>query len=162
MKHYNLKINSKLFLNLYLQNFTNFLKKRKQLINNGGHTRTIPELWDLKIRQVKHLLLHLAPFSTHSRHRHLPPHRNLLLPLHPLERYGMPPEAEAAATAKLIEEEAFASASISIASSDDGIEIFQGYSKEISKWMLETRGRPRNFFSAWVGVNFFTANKYIN
>ncbi|WOG98973.1 hypothetical protein DCAR_0418319 [Daucus carota subsp. sativus] len=54
------------------------------------------------------------------------------------KRYGTLPEAEAAATAKIIEEEAFAAASSSAASDDDGIEILQGYSKEISKRMLET------------------------
>ncbi|KAK1405658.1 MFP1 attachment factor 1 [Heracleum sosnowskyi] len=54
------------------------------------------------------------------------------------KRYGTLPEAEAAATAKLIEEEAFAAASSTAASDDDGIEILQGYSKEISKRMLET------------------------
>lgn len=58
------------------------------------------------------------------------------------KRYGTLPEAEAAATAKVIEEEAFAAAGGTAGSDDDGIEVLQAYSKEISKRMLETvKGR---------------------
>lgn len=52
-------------------------------------------------------------------------------------RYGTLPQDEASAAARLIEEEAFASAASSAASEDDGIQILQVYSKEISKRMLD-------------------------
>ncbi|GAB4852264.1 RNA polymerase III-inhibiting protein maf1 [Ancistrocladus abbreviatus] len=61
------------------------------------------------------------------------------------KRYGSMPEDEASATAHSIEEEAFKAASATggsapdaaAASIDDGIEILQVYSKEISKRMLD-------------------------
>lgn len=52
-------------------------------------------------------------------------------------RYGTMPQAEASAAARLIEEEAFATAGGSDAADDDGIQILQVYSKEISKRMLD-------------------------
>ncbi|MBA0775304.1 hypothetical protein Gotri_010458 [Gossypium trilobum] len=45
---------------------------------------------------------------------------------------------EASAAAKLIEEEAFSVAGASFSTDEDGIEILQVYSKEISKRMLDT------------------------
>lgn len=54
------------------------------------------------------------------------------------KQYGTIAKAEAIVTARRIEEEAFSSASASASTDDDGIEILQGYSKEISKRMLET------------------------
>lgn len=54
------------------------------------------------------------------------------------KRYGTVPEEEAAVIAAEIEGEAFATASASASPDDDGIEILQGYSKEISKRMLDT------------------------
>ncbi|KAJ8651012.1 hypothetical protein MRB53_004035 [Persea americana] len=60
------------------------------------------------------------------------------------KRYGSIPIEDASAAARLIEEEAFSAASNSSTSTkpvdayeDDGIEILQIYSKEISKRMLE-------------------------
>ncbi|RWR81398.1 WPP domain-containing protein [Cinnamomum micranthum f. kanehirae] len=61
------------------------------------------------------------------------------------KRYGSIPLEDASAAARLIEEEAFSAASNSSTSTkpvadayeDDGIEILQIYSKEISKRMLE-------------------------
>ncbi|XWS25556.1 hypothetical protein CRYUN_Cryun27aG0078200 [Craigia yunnanensis] len=55
------------------------------------------------------------------------------------KRYGTMPEDEASAVAKSIEDEAFLVAGASFsADDDDGIEILQVYSKEISKRMLDT------------------------
>ncbi|XVE94971.1 hypothetical protein REPUB_Repub02eG0056100 [Reevesia pubescens] len=54
------------------------------------------------------------------------------------KRYGTIPEDEAATAAKSIEEEAFSVAGASFSPDDDGIEILQVYSKEISKRMLDT------------------------
>ncbi|XVE55821.1 hypothetical protein DITRI_Ditri03aG0188000 [Diplodiscus trichospermus] len=54
------------------------------------------------------------------------------------KRYGTIPEEEASAAAKSIEEEAFLVAGASFSADDDGIEILQVYSKEISKRMLDT------------------------
>ncbi|XWS14760.1 hypothetical protein CRYUN_Cryun35bG0035800 [Craigia yunnanensis] len=54
------------------------------------------------------------------------------------KRYGTIPEEEASAAAKSIEEEAFSVAGASFSADDDGIEILQVYSKEISKRMLDT------------------------
>ncbi|XWS21253.1 hypothetical protein CRYUN_Cryun30bG0039700 [Craigia yunnanensis] len=54
------------------------------------------------------------------------------------KRYGTIPEDEASAAAKSIEEEAFSVAGASFSVDDDGIEILQLYSKEISKRMLDT------------------------
>ncbi|KAK7321660.1 hypothetical protein VNO77_32513 [Canavalia gladiata] len=53
------------------------------------------------------------------------------------KRYGTLPPDDASAAARQIEEEAFSVASSS-SSTDDGIEILQVYSKEISKRMLDT------------------------
>ncbi|CAH1442691.1 unnamed protein product [Lactuca virosa] len=54
------------------------------------------------------------------------------------KRYGIVPTEEATAVAELIEDEAFVAASASSASAeDDGIEVLQAYSKEISKRMLD-------------------------
>lgn len=52
-------------------------------------------------------------------------------------RYGTIPQEEASAAARAIEEEAFATANGSAAVDEDGIQILQVYSKEISKRMLE-------------------------
>ncbi|CAK9139468.1 unnamed protein product [Ilex paraguariensis] len=54
------------------------------------------------------------------------------------KRYGTLPNEEASEAAKRIEEEAFAAAGASASDEDDGIEVLQVYSKEISKRMLET------------------------
>ncbi|KAK6245956.1 WPP domain - like 1 [Theobroma cacao] len=54
------------------------------------------------------------------------------------KRYGTIPEEEASAVAKSIEEEAYSVAGASFSADDDGIEILQVYSREISKRMLET------------------------
>ncbi|TKY75015.1 MFP1 attachment factor 1 [Spatholobus suberectus] len=54
------------------------------------------------------------------------------------KRYGTMPPDEASAAARQIEDEAFAVAGGSSASDNDGIEILQVYSKEISKRMLDT------------------------
>ncbi|KAK4796972.1 hypothetical protein SAY86_029298 [Trapa natans] len=53
------------------------------------------------------------------------------------KRYGVVPAEEAASTARLIEEEAFSAADGGAAADDDGIEILQIYSKEVSKRMLD-------------------------
>ncbi|PON48887.1 WPP domain containing protein [Parasponia andersonii] len=52
-------------------------------------------------------------------------------------RYGTIPEDEASANARLIEEEAYSAAVGSAAAEDDGIQVLQVYSKEISKRMLD-------------------------
>ncbi|CAB4266271.1 unnamed protein product [Prunus armeniaca] len=54
------------------------------------------------------------------------------------KRYGTLSAEEASAAARLIEDEAFAAAGGSAASEEDGIQILQVYSKEISKRMLDT------------------------
>lgn len=54
------------------------------------------------------------------------------------KRYGTIPKEEASPAAKLIEEEAFSVAGASFSTDEDGIEILQVYSKEISKRMLDT------------------------
>ncbi|CAN4092641.1 unnamed protein product [Withania somnifera] len=54
------------------------------------------------------------------------------------KRYGTLPQDEASDTARRIEEEAFAAAGSMTTSNDDGIEILQVYSKEISKRMIDT------------------------
>ncbi|KAG6672011.1 hypothetical protein I3843_16G037900 [Carya illinoinensis] len=54
------------------------------------------------------------------------------------KRYGTLPHDEASAAARLIEEEAFSAASGSGSAEDDGIEVLQVYSREISRRMLET------------------------
>lgn len=54
------------------------------------------------------------------------------------KRYGTISPEEASEIAKRIEEEAFNVAGASASADDDGIEILQLYSKEISKRMLET------------------------
>ncbi|XAR48389.1 hypothetical protein NMG60_11031207 [Bertholletia excelsa] len=53
------------------------------------------------------------------------------------KRYGSMSRDEAAEVARRIEEESFASASSSASTDDDGIEILQVYSKDISKRILE-------------------------
>ncbi|MCD9637780.1 RNA polymerase III-inhibiting protein maf1 [Datura stramonium] len=53
------------------------------------------------------------------------------------KRYGTFPHDEASETATLIEEQAFAAAGSSASGDDDGVEILQVYSKEISKRMLD-------------------------
>ncbi|KAK4801973.1 hypothetical protein SAY86_000176 [Trapa natans] len=53
------------------------------------------------------------------------------------KRYGTIPPHEAASNARLIEEEAFAAAGGTASADDDGFEILQIYSKEVSKRMLE-------------------------
>lgn len=54
------------------------------------------------------------------------------------KRYGTLPHDEASKAARLIEEEAFSAASGSGSAEDDGIEVLQVYSREISRRMLET------------------------
>ncbi|KZV56199.1 WPP domain protein 2 [Dorcoceras hygrometricum] len=54
------------------------------------------------------------------------------------KRYGTLSREEAVDVAKRIEEEAFESVGATASTDDDGIEILQVYSKEISKRMLET------------------------
>ncbi|PIM99208.1 hypothetical protein CDL12_28300 [Handroanthus impetiginosus] len=53
------------------------------------------------------------------------------------KRYGTIPHEEAVDAAKRIEEEAFEAAGKAASTDDDGIEILQVYSKEISKRMLD-------------------------
>ncbi|XWS24160.1 hypothetical protein CRYUN_Cryun28dG0076800 [Craigia yunnanensis] len=53
------------------------------------------------------------------------------------KRYETIPKEEASAAAKSIEDEAFSVAMASFSEDKDGIEIFQLYSKEISKRMLD-------------------------
>ncbi|XP_059631090.1 MFP1 attachment factor 1-like [Cornus florida] len=53
------------------------------------------------------------------------------------KRYGTIPHDEASTAARRIEDEAFSTASASATADDDGVEILQVYSKEISKRMLE-------------------------
>ncbi|XP_047341978.1 MFP1 attachment factor 1-like [Impatiens glandulifera] len=52
-------------------------------------------------------------------------------------RYGTLPQNEAEETARRIEDHAFNTLSASASQDDDGIEILQAYSKEISKGMLD-------------------------
>ncbi|XP_022884831.1 MFP1 attachment factor 1-like [Olea europaea var. sylvestris] len=54
------------------------------------------------------------------------------------KRYGTVPREDAADAATRIEEEAFLAAGAAATTDDDGIEILQVYSKEISKRMLDT------------------------
>ncbi|KAM1013110.1 hypothetical protein ACFX2I_043149 [Malus domestica] len=54
------------------------------------------------------------------------------------KRYGTMAADEASTTARLIEADAFAAAGGSAATEEDGIQILQVYSKEISKRMLDT------------------------
>ncbi|XP_010549254.1 PREDICTED: WPP domain-containing protein 2-like [Tarenaya hassleriana] len=54
------------------------------------------------------------------------------------KRYGTLPQEDALAVAKSIEEEAYGVASAAVSGDDDGIEILQAYSKEISKRMLDS------------------------
>ncbi|KAJ8763280.1 hypothetical protein K2173_026181 [Erythroxylum novogranatense] len=54
------------------------------------------------------------------------------------KRYGTVPEDEASTAARRIEEEAYAVANAAASSEEDGLEILQLYSKEISKRMLDT------------------------
>ncbi|KAK3007694.1 hypothetical protein RJ639_013303 [Escallonia herrerae] len=53
------------------------------------------------------------------------------------KRYGVVPAEEAAAVARRVEEEAFGVAAGFASTEDDGIEILQVYSKEISRRMLD-------------------------
>ncbi|XP_030514594.2 MFP1 attachment factor 1-like [Rhodamnia argentea] len=54
------------------------------------------------------------------------------------KRYGTVPQDEAASAARAIEQEAFNAAGGAAAADDDGIEVLQIYSKEISKRMLDS------------------------
>ncbi|KAL8492040.1 hypothetical protein ACS0TY_023597 [Phlomoides rotata] len=54
------------------------------------------------------------------------------------KRYGTVSREEAVEAAKVIEQEAFEEAGKAASADDDGIEILQVYSKEISKRMLDT------------------------
>ncbi|KAM4121634.1 hypothetical protein ACB094_01G020600 [Castanea mollissima] len=54
------------------------------------------------------------------------------------KRYGTLPIDEASSAARIIEEEAFSAAAESASAEDDGIEILQVYSREISRRMLDT------------------------
>ncbi|KAH7567477.1 hypothetical protein JRO89_XS07G0079600 [Xanthoceras sorbifolium] len=53
------------------------------------------------------------------------------------KRYGALPADEASSAARTIEEEAFSVADAASSAEDDGIEILQVYSKDISKRMLD-------------------------
>ncbi|KAI4316656.1 hypothetical protein L6164_024614 [Bauhinia variegata] len=64
------------------------------------------------------------------------------------KRYGAMSTDDASAAARQIEDEAFNAAAGSAASDDDGIEILQVYSKEISKRMLDTVKARANSASA--------------
>ena len=66
------------------------------------------------------------------------------------KRYGTMSPEEALAAARQIEDEAFSAAGGADASDDDGIEILQVYSKEISKRMLDTVKARANAGSAAV------------
>lgn len=63
---------------------------------------------------------------------------NLSTPSVLSKRYGTLSPDEAAAASHQIEDEAFSAAGNSSSSDDDGIQILQLYSKEISKRMLDT------------------------
>ncbi|KAJ4701685.1 MFP1 attachment factor 1-like [Melia azedarach] len=54
------------------------------------------------------------------------------------KRYGAMPTDEADSAARVIEKEAFSVADAAASAEDDGIEVLQVYSKEISKRMLES------------------------
>ncbi|KAF9687530.1 hypothetical protein SADUNF_Sadunf02G0103100 [Salix dunnii] len=54
------------------------------------------------------------------------------------KRYGTVPHEESLEVSRRIEEEAFSVATALASSEDDGLEVVQLYSKEISKRMLET------------------------
>ncbi|XP_023535662.1 MFP1 attachment factor 1-like [Cucurbita pepo subsp. pepo] len=54
------------------------------------------------------------------------------------KRYGTVPHEEATDAARLIEEEAYSFAAAKASADDDGIEILQLYSREISKRTLDT------------------------
>ncbi|KAF5204370.1 Wpp domain-containing protein [Thalictrum thalictroides] len=54
------------------------------------------------------------------------------------KRYGLLTQEEASTTARFIEEQAFSIASNTIKKDEDGFDVLQVYSKEISKRMLET------------------------
>ncbi|KAK4860273.1 hypothetical protein QYF36_020398 [Acer negundo] len=59
------------------------------------------------------------------------------------KRYGSLPSDEASSASRTIEEEAFSVAEAASSAEDDGIEILQVYSKEISKRMLDAvKSRP--------------------
>ncbi|KAF2309749.1 hypothetical protein GH714_004923 [Hevea brasiliensis] len=61
------------------------------------------------------------------------------------KRYGAIPHDEAEAAARRIEDEAFSVANRATSAEDDGLEILQLYSKEISRRMLETvKARPKS------------------
>ncbi|KDP41670.1 hypothetical protein JCGZ_16077 [Jatropha curcas] len=70
------------------------------------------------------------------------------------KRYGLIPHDEAEVAARRIEEEAFGVANSATSAEDDGLEILQLYSKEISKRMLDTvKARPRSDPAANNGVS---------
>lgn len=59
------------------------------------------------------------------------------------KRYGTLPHEEAAEAARVIEEEAYSFAADKVSADDDGIEILQLYSREISKRTLDAvKARP--------------------
>ncbi|CAN1191940.1 MFP1 attachment factor 1 [Linum perenne] len=65
------------------------------------------------------------------------------------KRYGTIPPEEAVDDARRIEEEAFATSTEYASAHDDGLEILQRYSKEVSKRMLETfKGRAESATAA--------------
>ncbi|KAF2324318.1 hypothetical protein GH714_012368 [Hevea brasiliensis] len=69
-------------------------------------------------------------------------------------RYGSIPHDEAETSARRIEDEAFVVASKATSAEEDGLEILQLYSKEISRRMLETvKARPRSDSAVDNGVS---------
>jgi len=68
------------------------------------------------------------------------------------KRYGTMSPDEASTAARQIEDEAFSVAASSAASDNDGIEILQVYSKEISKRMLDTVKAKSTTASAAVDI----------
>ncbi|KAJ9186790.1 hypothetical protein P3X46_002324 [Hevea brasiliensis] len=70
------------------------------------------------------------------------------------KRYGSIPHDEAETAARRIEDEAFVVASKATSAEEDGLEILQLYSKEISRRMLETvKARPRSDSAVDNGVS---------
>lgn len=93
----------------------------KKPSNNGSLTFSIwPPTQRTRDAVVNRLVETLSTFSVLSK------------------RYGTLPQDEASVAARLIEDEAFAAADGSVSAEDDGIEILQVYSREISRRMLDT------------------------
>ncbi|KAK3231296.1 hypothetical protein Dsin_003177 [Dipteronia sinensis] len=69
------------------------------------------------------------------------------------KRYGSLPSDEASSASRTIEQEAFSVAEAASSAEDDGIEILQVYSKEISKRMLDAVKSRLNAAAAAVDGN---------